>query len=278
MAAAQSGHFWFVIIAMLVVVVPVFILTPIILWRYRYGRRNASYRPEWSFSWGWEILLWGGPIVLILILGTVLWAETGQLDPYKPLGPHPLRVDVVGYDWKWLFIYPDLGIATVDKLEIPVGRPVALRLTSDTVMQSFLIPALAGQIYAMQGMRTKLNLEASQAGAFLGENTQYNGTGFHAQKFTTTAASADDFRKWVGSARAGAHALSPAVIHALETKGTDKDMARGLHLGGPSDLVFRLPVADLFTRILRDGPAAPAHALLAGSPIAAPAAPKQKAD
>lgn len=143
----------------------------------------------------------GVPILIICILGFWLWHHTVRFDPYKPLGDNPLQIQVVGLDWKWLFIYPEQGVASVGEMAIPVDRPVSLTLTTDTVMQSFMVSALAGQIYAMPGMETKLNLIADRPGTTLGQNTQYSGEGFAQQKFTVHALPEADWNAWVNEAQ-----------------------------------------------------------------------------
>lgn len=198
-AEAERQLFFEVTALTLIVVVPVLVLTPWIVWRYRRGNKQSAYRPKWEFSWPLEILAWGVPVLIVIALGLLLWNRTLRLDPYRPLSAAlpPVEIQVVGLDWKWLFIYPRQGIATLNELVIPVGRPVHLTLTSDTVMQSFMVPNLAGQVYAMAAMKSQLNLQADRAGEFLGENTQYNGKGFQKQKFRTRAVSEQDFSRWL---------------------------------------------------------------------------------
>jgi cytochrome o ubiquinol oxidase subunit 2 len=149
-----SGQRWHFVEALAVLVVfvaiPVFVLTPWFLWRYRYGAKSSRYTPKWNFYGPLEIASWAGPVVIVVLLAIIVWRDTHALDPYKPLASDQpaLRVQVIGYDWKWLFIYPDQGIATIGVFALPVGRPVAMQLTSATVMQSLHIPALGSQIYA----------------------------------------------------------------------------------------------------------------------------------
>lgn len=205
----------------LVVIIPVFVLTPWVVWRYRRGTRSkARYMPDWVFSWPLEILAWGVPIVVVAVLGWFVWTGAHRLDPYHrlPSTQEPLEVQVVGLDWKWLFIYPAQQVASVDELAIPVGRPVHLTLTSDTVMQSLMIPRLAGQIYAMAGMRTQLYLQADRAGTYRGQNTQYNGEGFQRQKFRTLALPDRDFAAWVERARQSPDTLDCAAYAGLEKR------------------------------------------------------------
>lgn len=213
-AAAQLSHFGTISALMLIVIVPMFIALPLVLLRYRRGGKG-TYRPDWEFNWGLELLIWGIPVALVAALGTALWNHTLKNDPYRPLGPSPLVVEVVALDWKFLFLYPEQGVATVDLLVLPQGRPVTLKLTSGTVMQSFIVPRLAGQIYAMAGMQTQLNLIADTTGDFTGRNTQYNGLGFATQSFTTRVVSADAFAAWVTDAKAQPAGLDAAAYAKL---------------------------------------------------------------
>lgn len=213
-AAAQFEHFKTIISLMLIVVVPIFILVPWVLWRYRRGGRGA-YRPDWDFNWGNEAVLWGIPIILIIVLSSALWAHTHKYDPYRPLGSDPLDIEVVSLDWKFLFIYPQQGIATLDYLALEQDRPVRLKLTSGTVMQSFMIPQLAGQIYTMAGMTTQLNLMADRAGEYRGRNTQYNGDGFATQSFPTVVMPAGQFDAWVRDTRQSAQTLDLSTYQEL---------------------------------------------------------------
>ncbi len=203
-AAAQRAHFIEVFAWTMIAILPVFILVPLMFWRYRYRNHKARYTPDWAFS-GWlDLLMWGVPFLIVAVLSTQLWKSTHALDPYKPIASAeaPVNVQVIGLDWKWLFIYPDLGIATVNELAFPVGASVAMEVTTDTVMQSIMIPALAGQIYAMPGMRTKLHVLADETGRFMGENTQFSGVGFTAQKFEAVAMTTQDFEAWVAKVKA----------------------------------------------------------------------------
>ncbi|MBZ9937183.1 COX aromatic rich motif-containing protein [Mesorhizobium sp. BR1-1-16] len=213
-AAGQIAHFGVISTLMLIVIVPMFVALPIVLLRYRRGGRGA-YRPDWEFNWVLEILIWGVPVVLAFALGTALWKHTLQHDPYRPLGPEPLVVEVVALDWKFLFLYPEQGVATLDLLALPENRPVTLKLTSGTVMQSFIIPSLAGQIYAMAGMQTQLNVLADKTGDLVGRNTQYNGLGFATQSFKTSVMSQEAFEAWVEATKAQTAALDAAGYQAL---------------------------------------------------------------
>lgn len=201
-AGPVAGHerqlFITVSIVLVFVAGPVLLLTPLFAWHYRIGNAADAYRPNWNFSWGVEGLIWIPPIGIVIGLGILLWHWTHIDDPYRKLdGGPPIEVEAVALDWKWLFIYPDEGVATVNQLAIPVGRPVHIKLTSGTVMQSMLIPQLAGQIYAMGGMTTELNIAASKAGRYLGQNTQYNGAGFAREKFAVLALDGRGYQAWM---------------------------------------------------------------------------------
>jgi cytochrome o ubiquinol oxidase subunit II len=203
-AASERDLFVNVILLMLVVIVPVFVLTPLVAWRYRYKNRDASYQPTSTFSWLIEIFIWGVPVAIVATLSVIVWRATHHLDPYRAIASDKpaLEIQVVGLDWKWLFIYPDRHIATVNELVFPADRPIRLLVTSDTVLQSLMIPRLGGQIYAMAGMRTELNLKSDAPGIFAGENTQFNGKGFQNQKFKVLAVSPDEFAAWVARVQA----------------------------------------------------------------------------
>eukprot|EP01037_Dinobryon_pediforme_P041254 gene41254-50902_t len=206
---------------MLIIIVPVMSLIAIFAWRYRQTNTEAPYNPEWHHSTALELVIWAVPLLIIICLGAVTWTSTHLLDPYRPIGridatrqlalnAKPLRVQVVALDWKWLFIYPDARIATVNELDIPVGRPIHITLTSGTVMQSLMVPQLAGQIYAMAGMTTQLNFAANRPGIFRGENTQFNGDGFQNQKFAVIARPTADYRQWMDRVRADGQSLDAA--------------------------------------------------------------------
>ncbi|PXW22507.1 ubiquinol oxidase subunit II [Paraburkholderia caballeronis] len=190
--------------AMLLVVVPVILLTLLFAWRYRASNRSATYAPKWSHSTAIEFVVWTIPTLIILFLGILTWKTSHELDPYKPLQSEvkPINVDVVALDWKWLFIYPDLGIATVNQLAVPVGTPINFRITSDSVMNSFFIPQLGTQVYAMAGMQTRLHLIADEAGDYAGLSSNYSGRGFSDMKFRTLAKSPEEFNAWVEKVKA----------------------------------------------------------------------------
>lgn len=190
--------------AMMIVVIPVILLTLLFAWRYRASNTEAEYRPKWAHSTLIEVVIWTIPSLIILFLAILTWKTTHELDPYKPLASEvkPINVEVVALDWKWLFIYPDLGIATVNQLAFPVDTPVNFTITSDSVMNSFFIPQLGTQVYAMAGMQTRLHLDANEPGDFAGMSANFSGKGFSDMKFRALAKSPADFAAWVAQVRA----------------------------------------------------------------------------
>jgi len=206
----------------LVVVLPVILLTPLIVWRYRHGNERAAYRPRWEFSWLLDVFAWGVPALIVAVLAFLVWTRTHSLDPYRSPTPGeaPLEVQVIGLDWKWLFLYPEQGIATVNELVLPAGRPVQLRLTSDTVMQSLLLPRLGGQIYAMAGMQTQRYLQIPAPGQFEGRNAQYSGEGFQDQHFPARVLAEADFQAWTRQVGQAREALDCAHYQVLARPGT----------------------------------------------------------
>ena len=203
--------------AMLLVVVPVILMILAFAWWFRASNRRAAYRPDWSYSGKIEFTVWIVPLLLILFLATLAWSGSHDLDPYRPLNParKPVRVEVVSLDWKWLFVYPDYGIASVNELALPVGTPVDMRLTSGTVMNSFFVPQLGSQIYTMAGMRTHLSLQADRPGAYRGLSAQFSGDGFSDMHFTVRATDAAGFAGWVAAAKASPGRLDTAAYDRL---------------------------------------------------------------
>ncbi len=203
---------------MLLVIVPVIAMTLIFAWRYRHSNTAARYEPDWDHSIHLELLIWAAPLLIIIGLGALTWVGTHLLDPYRAIGrikpgqavalsDKPLRVEVVALDWKWLFIYPEYGIATVNELTAPVDRPIEFHITSAEVMNSLFIPALAGQIYAMPGMETRLHAVANHAGDYQGFSANYSGAGFSGMHFTFHAMATGDFMQWLAQIRAGGATL-----------------------------------------------------------------------
>ena len=260
--AAQQGHLIFVsTMLMLLIIVPVIVLTFWFAWRYRQSQTDAAvpYDPEWDHSTMLELVIWGAPLLIIIALGLLTWITTHTLDPYRPLeridAQHPvsaevkpLDVEVVALDWKWLFIYPEQGVATVNELVAPVNTPIRFKITASTVMNSFYIPALAGQIYAMPGMETALNAVINKEGDYQGFSANYSGAGFSDMRFTFHGVSADGFNQWVQSTKAAGGALDRPVYQDLEQPSVNPPVRR-----------FAKVDADLYHAILN-------RCVAAGSP------------
>ncbi len=202
---------------MLCVVVPVMIATLCVAWWFRASNTRARYRPTWAYSGKVELIIWSIPAMIILLLGGVTWIACHQLDPARPLAASQpvVEVEVVSLDWKWLFLYPKQGIASVNRIVVPVGAPVHLRLTSATVMNSFFVPQLGGQIYTMTGMVSQLNLIADRAGSYDGLSAQFSGDGFSDMHFRYDAVSRPAFDAWVAATKAAGPALDTAGYSAL---------------------------------------------------------------
>lgn len=202
---------------MLIVVLPVIALTLIFAFWFRASNKRAAYRPDWVHSTRVEVVVWSVPCVIVVLMSILAWKSTHDLDPYRPLPSSvpPIRVDVVALDWKWLFVYPDRGIATVNRLVVPVGAPIEFRVTSDSVMNSFFIPRLGGQIYAMAGMTTQLHLVADHPGTYDGMSANYSGRGFSGMKFKAVAGSSQEFEAWVEEVRRTGRALDARTYAEL---------------------------------------------------------------
>ncbi|AUH66692.1 ubiquinol oxidase subunit II (plasmid) [Paracoccus zhejiangensis] len=201
----------------LVIVLPVMVAIVAIAIRYRKSDHSeAKYDPHFHHSTSLELLIWAAPLVIIIWLGALTWVSTHKLDPYRPLDEEtrgvdadaePLVVEVVSMDWKWLFIYPQYGIATVNELAAPLDRPIAFKLTSTEVMNAFYVPTLAGMIYTMPGMETKLHAVINEPGEFKGMSSHYSGAGFSGMKFPFHGMEVEDFYTWVARARASEQVL-----------------------------------------------------------------------
>lgn len=195
----------------MIIVIPVFAMTFYIAWKYRAGNTKAKYRPDWDHSKKAEVVWWGVPLVLIVILSVVTWVSSHDLDPYKALASSkkPVEIQAVALDWKWLFIYPDQNIATVNYLQIPEQTPINFKITADAPMNSFWIPKLGGQVYAMAGMQTKLHLMADETGVFRGSSSNISGKGFAGMNFEVRASSEQDFEAWVKEVKRSPNKLGP---------------------------------------------------------------------
>jgi cytochrome o ubiquinol oxidase subunit 2 len=214
-------------ILMLLIVVPVIFLTLFFAWRYRESNKEATYDPDWHHSTGLELIIWSAPLLIIIALGAITWIATHTLDPYRkldridagrpvPEDVKPLKVQVVALDWKWLFIYPDYGIATVNEMAAPVDVPIEFEITASTVMNAFYVPALAGMIYAMPAMQTELHAVINKAGDYEGFSANYSGHGFSHMRFRFHGLSGDEFDGWVDKVKAAGGALERADYIELE--------------------------------------------------------------
>ena len=188
---------------MLAIIIPTMIATIAFAWWFRRGNSKATYRPDWEYSGAVEMVVWAIPAMTIMLLGGIAWIGSHDLEPSKPLESKvpPLRVEVVSLDWKWLFIYPDQGIATVNQLVVPAGTPVSFRLTSATVWNAFFVPQMGTMIYTMPRMATRLNLQADRQGSFEGRSAHFSGDGFPGMEFKVQSLPPDQFAMWAQASR-----------------------------------------------------------------------------
>ncbi len=202
---------------MLIVVIPVIFMTVYFAWKYRASNTKALYLPKWSHSTAIEVIVWAIPCVIVTILAIITWRTSHTLDPYRPLesSVKPVNIEVVSLDWKWLFIYPDYDVASVNEIAFPVDTPVQFRITSASVMNAFFIPQLGSQIYSMAGMETKLHLIAREAGNYAGISSNYSGPGFSGMRFNAIATSQQGFQDWLRRAKTSGETLTPAVYAQL---------------------------------------------------------------
>ncbi len=239
-ALSELGLMLHAVEFMLIVAVPVIFLLFFFAWRYRSSNKKAVYKPEWEHAKMDELIWWAIPFEIVLILGALTWSSTHELDPKHPLeGGEPLVVQVVALDWKWLFIYPEQKLATVNYVWLPVGRPVRFEITADAPMNSFWIPKLGGQIYAMTGMVTNLNLLATEEGSYPGASANYSGEGFAQMKFTAEAVSPEEFDAWLLRAKDSPKQLTWEEYVAL----AEPSVAAGIEYYGDVD-------PELFDRVV----------------------------
>jgi cytochrome o ubiquinol oxidase subunit 2 len=218
--AVQQGRLLVIsTVLMLLIIVPVIALTLVFAWHYRQSNTEATYAPDWDHSIQLELVIWSAPLLVIIALGAVTWISTHTLDPYRPLSRidtqrgipaqgRPLTVQAVALDWKWLFLYPDQGIAVVNELAAPVDVPIDFKITAESVMNSFFIPALAGQIYAMPGMETQLHAVINHSGEYEGLSANYSGAGFSGMHFKFQGMPPAEFDHWVQTAKAAGNELN----------------------------------------------------------------------
>lgn len=223
-AVQQQRLLIFTVILSAVVVLPVFTLLGVFAWRYRAGNKRAKYRPHFSSSRRLEIVWWGIPIVIIAILGAVAWYTSHSLDPYRPLASEnkTIEVQVIALQWKWLFLYPDEQVATLNQLVIPADTPVHFTLSADAPMSAFWIPALGSQIYAMNGMSSQLHLIADETGEYKGYSTNINGRGYADMTFNVHATSASKYKEWLQQAGQSPSVLTMNGYHLLAEPKSDR--------------------------------------------------------
>ena len=223
-AEKQRDLIAFTVLLSAVVVIPVFTLLAVFAWKFREGNKNAVYRPDWDGNVIMESIWWGIPCVIIIALGVITWQTSHELDPYRPIESNvePINVQVVALQWKWLFIYPDQQVASVNLLQIPEKTPINFTLTADAPMNSFWIPSLGSQVYAMSGMSTKLHLIANKTGDYYGSSANISGEGFADMVFTARATSKADFDTWTHGTAQSTSGLDMAEYTKLAKPGTNK--------------------------------------------------------
>lgn len=239
-AREQRNIFGFIVLLSLVVVIPVFVLLFAISWHFRADNKKARYRPDWDSNHWLEAVWWGIPIAIIATLAVVTWQTSHSLDPYRPINSEkqPLTVQVVALQWKWLFLYPNQQVASVNELVIPEQVPIAFKLTSDAPMNSFWIPALGGQIYTMSGMSTNLHLMSDKIGTYEGKSANISGEGFASMRFKVRSVSSSDFEDWVTSSKD-----KPSMNDAMYVELSSPSIEQGVEL-------YTLPDSSLYDRII----------------------------
>lgn len=220
----ERNLFIFTTLLGLLVVIPVLVMLFYVAWKYREGNTKAKYNPEWDKSKIIEAIWWGIPCVIILLLGIITYYSSHELDPFKPLRSEtkPVKIQVVALQWKWLFIYPEHNIASVNDVRFPVNTPVNFELTSDAPMNSFWIPSLGSQIYAMSGMSTKLHLQANEVGEFDGSSANISGEGFASMRFIARSTTSADFSKWVSETKNTGESLDTQEYDTLHEPSIEK--------------------------------------------------------
>jgi cytochrome o ubiquinol oxidase subunit II len=238
---------------MLAIVIPTILATLGVAWWFRSSNKRARYLPDFDYSGRLEMLVWSIPIMTVLLVGGVAWVGSYDLDPPKAItsAVKPVRVQVVSLDWKWLFIYPDQGIAAVNQLTVPVGTPISFELTSSGVMNSFFVPQLGGQIYTMAGMMTRLHLQADHTGTYRGMSANYSGAGFSDMYFNVDAVAAERFAQWATATRTAgpvldaqayadlakpSQAVAPFSYRAVSPRLFNDILSAGMRQDDPSQL------------------------------------------
>ena len=251
------------LLIMLAIIVPTILLAFWMAWRYRASNTKAEYRPEWSYSGRIEAVVWSIPILTIMFIGGVIWIGSYKLDPFKPLPSKvpPLEVQVVALDWKWLFIYPQQGVATVNQLVIPAGTPVRFSITSSSVFNAFFVPRLGSMIYAMPGMVSQLNLQADRPAMLMGQSSHFSGDGFSDMQFQVKAVAPADFATWAEGVRGAGPTLDAAAYATLAQQSRNV-----------APYTYRGVDPALFNAIVTQKIAPPGGPQLAGAGRRAPAA------
>lgn len=251
-AAQQRDLLVASILLMLLIIVPVMVAIVIVAFRYRESNKDATYLPNWDHSTALELLIWSAPLLVIICIGAITWLGSHTLDPYRPIeridrgqpvpaDAQPLEVDVVAMDWKWLFFYPQYGIATVNQLALPIDRPVEFKITATSIMNSFYIPALAGQVYAMPGMQTQLHAVLNKTGSYDGFSANYSGRGFAGMNFKTIGLNTAGFDTWIGKVRGSGLQLTNANYLKLEKPSENVEpMAFSAYAPGLYDRILNL--------------------------------------
>jgi cytochrome o ubiquinol oxidase subunit II len=249
---------------MLCIVIPTIVATLAFAFWFRASNRRAVYRPQWAYSGRLELLVWSIPALVIFFLGGIAWVSAHLLDPAEPLKSTaaPLEVEVVSLDWKWLFIYPRQGVASINRMFVPAGVPLSLRITSASVFNVFFVPQLGSEIYSMYGMTTRLNLEADHPGVYFGLSAHFSGDGFPGMAFDVHALSPRQFTEWVAAAHDAGPVLDDAAYRGLLKQSQDLKpyTFRAVRAGLFEDIVGqRLPPGE--------GPAAAATTEIGPTPM-----------
>ena len=242
---------WLIMVSfaiMLIVVIPVIIMSVWFPYKYRSNNTDEEYLPNWSHSSRIEFVVWSVPVLIIAALGYLTYITSHSLDPRKPIeSDQPTMViQVVAMDWKWLFIYPEYGIATVNEMAMVVDQPVEFLITSDATMNSFFIPNLGSMIYAMSGMENRLHLMASEPGTYPGMSTNYSGYGFSGMKFNAIATDSDTFESWVEQIQSSSKVLTSEAVEQLRIKSRD---VKPQYFNNPNPLLFS-DIIERFTGAL----------------------------
>jgi cytochrome o ubiquinol oxidase subunit 2 len=247
------------LLIMLGIVVPTILLAFWMAWRYRASNTKAQYLPNWSYSGRIEAVVWSIPILTIMFIGGVIWIGSDRLDPFRPLPSKvpPLEVQVVALDWKWLFIYPQQGVATVNKLVVPAGTPVHFSITSASVFNAFFVPRLGSMIYAMPGMVSQLHLQADRPGTLFGQSAQFSGDGFSDMQFQVQSVPAPQFAAWAQQAKGAGAVLDRAAYAQLARQSQN---VRPYAYGAVDPQLFHAVATQQIAPAPGPQPEAPAHA------------------